>query len=96
MKIKTGPKLHTFYNTLEYLDKVIYRPNKLIIVSSEEKKQNAEYAAGKFGLLKESTIRTIRFRVAKKTSNKMGSLSPFGKKIQKVLINLFNMMRLQI
>ena len=93
--IKRGLELHTFDTVLEYINEIIYKPNQFIIASTKEEQQNLEYAAGTFELMNRLTVKTVRFRVAKQTPTKVGQFVPFGKRIPKVLINLFNMIRHQ-
>ena len=62
---------------LEYINKAIYKHNKLIVISIEEEKQKAEYASSRLKLLKGLSIKTIRFRVAKRTPCKEGQFVTF-------------------
>ena len=72
--------MHTFNVTLDYLNKAIYAPNRLIMKSIEEEEQNSEYAAGTFILSTALTSKTIRFRVAKITPSKIGQFVTFWEK----------------
>ena len=38
--IKRGLELHTFDTVLEYINEIIYKPNQLIVASTQEEKQN--------------------------------------------------------
>lgn len=68
--------MHNFQTALDYIDNVIYKPNRLTIKSIYEEKHNSDYAADKFELGFELNniwkIKTIRFRVAKITPTKIG------------------------
>ncbi len=75
--------MHTFDTVLENINKRIYKPNQLIVASIEEEPQNLEYAACKFELLNQATIKTVRFRVAKKTPTKVGQFVTFWEKDSK-------------
>lgn len=57
-----------FYTILDYINKMIYEPNHLILRSAQEEKQNSKYGAGLFEL----SCRTVRFRVANITPTKIG------------------------
>ncbi|SLJ84676.1 MepB family protein [Psychrobacter sp. DAB_AL43B] len=72
--------MHNFYTVLEHINKIIYKPNQLMIDSIEEEKQNSEYAAGRFELSSKSAVRTVRFRVAKQTPTKVGQFVTFWEK----------------
>lgn len=65
-----------FYSALAYVDNMIYKPNNIHIKSVKEEKQNAKYGAGFFQL----SSRTVRFRVAKITPNKVGQFVACWKK----------------
>ena len=43
--------MYTFYTVLDHINEVIYKPNQLIVASTEEEQQNIEYAAGTFELI---------------------------------------------
>ncbi|WP_201595281.1 MepB family protein [Psychrobacter vallis] len=75
--------MHTFDTVLEHINKVIYNPNQLTITSIKEEKQNLEYAAGTFELINKLTVKTVRFRVAKKTPTKVGQFVTFWEKNSK-------------
>lgn len=60
--------MNDFYEALAYVSKVIYEPNRIPVKSIKEEKQNAKYGAGIFQL----SSRTVRFRVANITPNKVG------------------------
>ena len=72
--------MHNFYKVLERINEVIYRPNELTIASMEEEQQNLEYAAGTFELMNKLAVKTVRFRVAKQTSTKIGQFVTFWEK----------------
>ena len=69
-----------FFTVLKQIDEMLYKPNQLTVASIKEEKQNSEYAAGKFELRNELTIKTVRFRVAKQTPNKVGQFVTFWEK----------------
>ncbi|ERL54648.1 MepB family protein [Psychrobacter aquaticus] len=75
--------MHTFDTVLEHINKVIYKPNQLTITSTKEEQQNLEYAAGTFELINKLTVKTVRFRVAKKTPTKVGQFVTFWEKDSK-------------
>jgi len=54
----------------------LYKPNNLTIKNIEEETQNSEYGAGVFQL----NLKSVRFRVAKKTPTKMGQFVAFWEK----------------
>lgn len=60
--------MNDFHEALAYVSKVIYEPNNIRVKSIKEEKQNAKYGAGIFQL----SSRTVRFRVANITPNKVG------------------------
>lgn len=68
--------MNDFYTALNYVNKMIYEPNDLIVKSVQEEKQNSKYCAGTFLL----SSRTIRFRVAKITPTKVGQFVAFWEK----------------
>ena len=60
--------MNDFHNAVNYVNRVLYKPNNLIIKNQKEEKQNSDYGAGIFQL----NSKSIRFRVAKITPNKIG------------------------
>lgn len=60
--------MNLFQETLRHVNQTIYIPKQLTVNFIQEEKQNAEYGAGVFNLFS----KTIRFRVAKITSAKIG------------------------
>ena len=70
----------TFYTVLDHINEVIYKPNQLIVASTEEEQQNIEYAAGTFELINKLGVKTVRFRVAKQTPTKVGQFVTFWEK----------------
>lgn len=68
--------MNDFYKVLTYVNKMIYEPNKFILKSIQEEKQNAKYGAGTFQL----SFKTVRFRVAKITPTKIGQFVAFWEK----------------
>lgn len=70
--------MNDFHTALNYLNKMIYAPNNLIIKSVQEERQNSKYAAGTFRL----SSRTVRFRVANITPTKAGQFVAFWEKDQ--------------
>lgn len=70
--------MNDFHTALHYVTKRIYEPNGFIVKSIEEEKQNAKYGAGTFQL----SSRTVRFRVANKTSTKLGQFVAIWEKDQ--------------
>ena len=81
--IKRGLELYTFDTVLEHINEIIYKPNQLIIASTQEEQQNLEYAAGTFELMNRLTVKTVRFRVAKQTPTKVGQFVTFWEKDSK-------------
>ncbi len=71
--------MNEFHNAINYVKKVLYEPNNLIIKSQKEEKQNSDYGAGMFQL----NSKSIRFRVAKITPNKIGQFVVFWEKDNK-------------
>lgn len=57
-----------FYTVLNDVNKMMYEPNGLTVGRVREEKHNSKYGAGAF----ECSSRTIRFRVANVTPNKVG------------------------
>ena len=72
--------MYTFYTVLDHINEVIYKPNQLIVASTEEEQQNIEYAAGTFELINKLAVKTVRFRVAKQTPTKVGQFVTFWEK----------------
>ncbi len=68
--------MNDFYTALNYVNKMIYERNDLIVKSIQEEKQNSKYGAGTFRL----SSRTVRFRVANITPNKVGQFVSFWEK----------------
>ncbi|WLR42096.1 MepB family protein [Bacillus carboniphilus] len=60
--------MNKFFSALEYVNEHIYEPNQLVIRSIQEEQQNSNYGGGTFLLSNKS----IRFRVSKRTPNKIG------------------------
>ena len=81
--IKRGLELYTFDTVLEHINEIIYKPNQLIIASTQEEQQNLEYAAGTFELMNRRAVKTVRFRVAKQTPTKVGQFVTFWEKDSK-------------
>lgn len=71
--------MNEFHKAINYVNKVIYKPNNLIIKDQKEEKQNSDYGAGIFQL----NSKSIRFRVAKITPNKIGQFVAFWEKDNK-------------
>lgn len=65
-----------FISALTHVNQRIYEPNGLAIKSIREEKQNAQYGAGTFQV----NSKTVRFRVAKITSTKIGQFVAFWEK----------------
>ncbi|MEW9503156.1 MepB family protein [Jeotgalibacillus marinus] len=68
--------MNKFFRALTHVNKIVYEPNQLTLKSIQEEKQNSNYGAGTFQL----ASRSVRFRVAKKTSNKVGQFVAFWEK----------------
>src|SRR5699024_6304151 len=68
--------MNDFHTALNYVNKLIYEPNDLIVKSIQEEKQNSQYGAGTFQL----SSKTVRFRVAKVTPTKIGQFVAFWEK----------------
>ncbi|WP_312472250.1 MepB family protein [Neobacillus sp.] len=68
--------MNKFYRALTHVNKVIYEPNHLTLKSIQEENQNSDYGAGTFQL----NSRSVRFRVAKITPNKVGQFVAFWEK----------------
>ncbi|MBB4823698.1 hypothetical protein HNO89_000918 [Sporosarcina luteola] len=65
-----------FHSALHIVNTMIYKPNGLTIKMVQEEKQNAKYGAGTFLL----SSKTVRFRVANRTPNKVGQFVAFWEK----------------
>lgn len=68
--------MNEFYKALTHVNKIFYEPNHLTIHDIQEEAQNSEYGAGMFQLHSKS----VRFRVAKITPNKIGQFVAFWEK----------------
>lgn len=68
--------MDNFMKALTYVNERVYEPNQLKIKSVQEEKQNANYGAGTFQI----ASRSVRFRVAKITPNKVGQFVAFWEK----------------
>lgn len=68
--------MNNFNKVLTHVNKLVYEPNQLTLTSIQEEKQNSNYGAGTFQLPSCS----VRFRVAKKTPNKVGQFVAFWEK----------------
>ena len=68
--------MNDFYTALNYVNKMIYEPSGLAVNLIKEEKQNAKYGAGIFQL----SSKTVRFRVANITPNKVGYFVAFWEK----------------
>src|SRR5690625_3866573 len=68
--------MNDFHTVVNYVNKMIYEPNGLIIKSVQEEKQNSKYGAGTFQL----ASRTVRFRVANISPTKVGQFVAFWEK----------------
>lgn len=75
--------MHTLKTALNYINDLIYESNNLTISEVIEEEQNSEYAAGQFKLFSTTTNKTVRFRVAKVTPNKVGQFVTFWEKDDK-------------
>lgn len=58
----------TFYKAIDCVNTMIYEKLDLMVEAIQEEKQNSQYGAGIFKL----SSKTVRFRVAKITPNKVG------------------------
>ncbi|MDN4863673.1 MepB family protein [Priestia megaterium] len=65
-----------FYEALTYVNENFYKPNQFVIKAIREEAQNSDYGAGIFQL----NSKSIRFRVAKTTPNKVGQFVSFREK----------------
>jgi hypothetical protein len=68
--------VNQFFKALAHVNKIVYEPNQLTLKTIQEEKQNSNYGAGTFQL----ASRSVRFRVAKKTPNKVGQFVAFWEK----------------
>ncbi len=68
--------VNEFYKALSFVKENFYEPNHFIIKSIQEEAQNSEYGAGRFQL----NAKSVRFRVAKTTPNKIGQFVAFWEK----------------
>ncbi|WP_299742358.1 MepB family protein [uncultured Rossellomorea sp.] len=68
--------MNNFNKALSLVNKLVYEPNQLTLKSVQEEKRNANYGAGTFEL----ASRSVRFRVAKVTPNKVGQFVAFWEK----------------
>ncbi|MEE3895433.1 MepB family protein [Priestia megaterium] len=65
-----------FYEALTYVKKNFYEPHHFVIKTIREEAQNSAYGAGIFQL----NSKSVRFRVAKTTPNKVGQFVSFWEK----------------
>ncbi|MBY0001977.1 MepB family protein [Priestia aryabhattai] len=65
-----------FYEALTYVNENFYKPNHFAIKAIREEAQNSAYGAGIFQL----NSKSVRFRVAKTTPNKVGQFVSFWEK----------------
>src|SRR5699024_3466399 len=68
--------MNDFHTALNYVNKLIYEPNDLIVKSIQEEKQNSQYGAGTFTLYSKN----VRLRVAIVTLTKIGQFVAFWEK----------------
>ncbi|MGB2871128.1 MepB family protein [Psychrobacillus psychrotolerans] len=68
--------MNDFYTALSYVNKMIYESNDLTVKCVQEEKQNSKYGAGTFRL----SSKTVRFRVANITPQKVGQFVAFWEK----------------
>ncbi|MBU3109054.1 MepB family protein [Clostridium gasigenes] len=71
--------MNKFNNAVNYANRILYKPNHLLINNLKEENQNSDYGAGVFQL----NSKSIRFRVAKITPNKIGQFVAFWEKDDK-------------
>lgn len=76
--IKTKQK--SFHDVIKKLNQTIYESYQLVIDNLEEEKQNSAHNGGRFRLTSNLNTKTIRFRVAKITPNKLGQFVSFWEK----------------
>lgn len=60
--------MHDFFEVLNYVNKIIYEPNRLPLERVQEEPQNANYGAGTFKIFS----KTVRFRIGHVTPTKLG------------------------
>lgn len=68
--------MNGFYKALTYVNENFYEPNHLIIKAIQEEPQNSDYSAGIFQL----NSKSVRFRVARTTPNKIGQFDTTSRK----------------
>lgn len=68
--------MNEFNKTLIFVNELLYEPNHLTIKNIREETQNSDYRAGVFQL----NSKSVRFRVAKITPNKVGQFVSFWEK----------------
>jgi len=68
--------MNEFNKTLTFVSELLYEPNHLTIKNIREETQNSDYGAGVFQL----NSKSVRFRVAKITPNKVGQFVSFWEK----------------
>jgi len=68
--------MNEFCKALAYVNEHVYAPNDLTISAIKEEPQNSSYGAGVFQL----NSKSVRFRVAKATPNKLGQFVSFWEK----------------
>ncbi len=68
--------MNKFNKTLAYINELLYEPNNSTIKDIHEETQNSDYGAGLFQL----NSKSVRFRVAKITPNKIGQFVSFWEK----------------
>ncbi|MCF2132289.1 MepB family protein [Strepomyces sp. STD 3.1] len=68
--------MNEFYKALTYVNENFYEPNHFVIKAIREEAQNSDYGAGIFQL----NSKSVRFRVAKNTPNKIGQFVSFWEK----------------
>ncbi|MDI3235218.1 MepB family protein [Exiguobacterium antarcticum] len=68
--------MQDFFELLNYVNKIIYEPNRLPLDMVQEEPQNSNYGAGTFKIFS----KTVRFRVAHVTPTKLGQFVVFWEK----------------
>ncbi|WP_042221808.1 MepB family protein [Oceanobacillus manasiensis] len=68
--------MNEFYEALTYVNEKVYEPNHFVIEAIQEEGQNSDYGAGVFQM----NSKSVRFRVAKITPNKIGQFVSFWEK----------------
>ncbi|WP_214812070.1 MepB family protein [Exiguobacterium sp. s127] len=68
--------MHDFFEVLNYVNKIIYEPNRLPLERVQEEPQNANYGAGTFKIFS----KTVRFRIGHVTPTKLGQFVVFWEK----------------